>query len=124
MFDKDLEKQHSHIVEQMKADAMRAHKYELKIGNNLSELRKQAADLRKEIEDKWDILLELGMQSKAFNNLQEIEQGAAPKRIEQLEMEINRLQNSEASLQSQYAKLIQEREQIQERCQKLSTQIM
>ncbi|CED83835.1 mRNA splicing protein CDC5 (Myb superfamily) [Phaffia rhodozyma] len=103
--------------ELMIAEATKATKTEKKLSKVLGGYQVVNAKIQKRIVDAYDDLQRTQRELESFSSLFEFERAAAPRRIEGLQIEVDKMLARERDLQMKYAELDRERRERRERVQ-------
>ena len=107
--------------ERMIADSTRAAKAEKKLSKQLGGYQALNAKTRSGINECIDEIHSAQRELETFTMLRAMEEAAAPGRLEKIRMEVGVLERSERDLQARYAEMNDERRQLQENIEQVST---
>ncbi|KAI8057057.1 pre-mRNA splicing factor component-domain-containing protein [Syncephalis plumigaleata] len=118
------EQQRFDVLKQaMMKEASRAAKVEKKLNITLGGYQARSRALRKQVSETHKELDQVSLELASFDALRLSETGAIPRRIEQLQEEVDMLAKRETTLQQRYASLARERDETVKEAMALKHQI-
>ncbi|KAF8758695.1 pre-mRNA splicing factor component [Rhizoctonia solani] len=97
----------------MSKEAAKAAKVEKKLNVTLGGYNARSGILAKRVKDAWAELQKATIELESFSKLHVIEQAAAPRRVEALKEEVERLERQERELQARFQDLSIAKEEVQ-----------
>ncbi|KAJ1309933.1 hypothetical protein OPQ81_006692 [Rhizoctonia solani] len=97
----------------MTKEAAKAAKIEKKLNVTLGGYNARSGVLAKRVKDAWAELQKATIELESFSKLRAIEQAAAPRRVEALKEEVEKLERQERELQARFQDLSLAKEEVQ-----------